>query len=186
MNRLTKLGFWLSIAALLICLTPIAAFAGVGHLRAYADVGGLLCDLSDPGGVINVYIFHEFSPGDGATGSRFSMSKPTTWTYLNFVSPNVIIGIPITDIAVGYGACLTTKTPIGYAVFLSVQPSAPCSQVALNPPEGFPSIFAADCSFVEVQMIGSLGLMVNPDQGCCCDCISTEQSTWGSVKALYR
>ena len=185
MNRLTKLGLWLSLVTLLTFLMPLSASAQMGQLRAYSESSGTICDLTDPGGILNVYVFHELSFG-GAIASRFRLATPASWLFLEFQTNLVYVGIPTSDVSVSYGSCITTKTYLGAALYFSGAPAAACSQVRFLPPEGFPQMLAADCSNNEVPLLSGYGVVVNPDQYCCCYCVATESCTWGSVKALYR
>lgn len=177
-----------ALCVFLLCLSSQNASAGVGHVRLYADQNGTECDFQEPAppAPYSIYIVHSLQPGDGAINIWFSVPIPSSWQFLSFTTPYSYLGPISSDLIVGYGTCLTTSTVIGSAQFMVVSTTPPCSPLYVLPPLGRPNVAAMDCAFAGPFDTYGVGGVVNPDQGCCCDCISTEQSTWGSVKALYR
>ena len=175
------------LALLLVGVTPLTVHADNGYLGVYTDATGSSCNFFDPGfAPVTGYVIHKFSPGGGtAYASRFSLKHPANWQPLSFTTPFAHVGVMQSDLAVNYGQCITTNTVIGTAMWFSVSPSAACAQLNVQAPDGFPNVVIADCAFNEVLGAG-LTAYINFTTACCCDCIGTEQSTWGSVKALYR
>jgi len=179
------------LGAWLLCLVPFTAFAGVGYLAIHGDAQGLSCDIANPpnpGALVTVYVFHQFGvPGESAAESRFRIAQPPEWTFITFTNtPGYVpIGSALTDVRVGYGECVNTPIIIGTVLCFANQAAPPCSQFQILAPVGLPSVVGYDCSFVEYSTVG-LGAVVNPQASCCCQCLATESSTWGSVKALYR
>jgi hypothetical protein len=82
-------------------------------------------------------------------------------------------------------ACFTADVAVGQALWFSVVASPTCGNLAITPAEVFPEILATSCTFEELSISGYRAI-VNPIASCCCNCGPTKQSTWGSVKALYR
>ena len=175
----------IALCVLLLCLFSQTASAGIGHVRLYADENGTVCDFHEPAppGLYSIYVVHSIPPGDGARNIWFSV--PVAWQYLSFTTPYTYFGNFTGELAVGYGTCITTTTVIGSAQFLVVSTTPPCSPLYVLPPIGRNNVGGLDCAGHDTDTYG-VGGVVNPDQYCCCDCIATEQSTWGSVKALYR
>jgi hypothetical protein len=150
----------------------------------------MTCDIANPapGSFVTVYVFHQFGvPGESASASRFRIETPPGWSYITFTATAgyVPIGDARTDLAVAYGACVNTPVKIGSVQYIGAPGAPPCTPLRLLAPQGFPSIIVDDCSFVESSAAG-MGLVINPQASCCCQCIATEPSTWGKVKELYR
>jgi hypothetical protein len=177
----------LAIVVLSLLFLQVPCLAGSGYLLVSGDATGSVCELTDNGGgtIISVYVIHKLAPGDEAAGSHFLVvpAVGSTWSFLSFQSAFASIPAGVTDIALGYGSCLTESTHIGTSLWLSTNPAPPCATLSLSLPEDGKVI--ADCAFNEIG--GFIQpMIVNTELGPCHCYDATEPATWGSVKALYR
>jgi hypothetical protein len=162
----------LMASVLMVANAAMADFIGI-----YDDDAGSSCII---GAGHNPFVIHKFSLG--TTGSRWKIDvSAAPGTGILFFNP--LIGVPVgnalTDITVGYGACLTGTVVVGQA-FLSSPGVGP---ITVRTADGQIMIVNIGCDFGEYAATGGtayLGGAQGP-----CD-VATQPSTWGQVKALYR
>jgi hypothetical protein len=175
---------------LTICALMVASVATADHIGIYSDASGQSCNLGNIAGQFSTSaaVIHKFALG--ATGSRFKATFPAGTSFFAFNSTYVTVGSLLTDISVGYGSCRTDCIVLGTMLAIygagRLQIQAADLQVA---------IVFTDCSFAEHFATGGSG-WVSVDNDCTpviqsavaaqCGILPVEQSTWGSVKSLYR
>jgi hypothetical protein len=101
------------------------------------------------------------------------------------VAPGYLsIGDPVSGLSLAYTACVTGDfLTVTLNVFaLSTPPN--CTYLSIVPSTNKPGVISVDCNFAEIPVVPGKGI-VNADGTCNCD-VSTEESTWGKVKNLYR
>jgi len=161
----------------LACLM-ISSVAMADHLGVYSDCTGSSCLLAAGFNNGATAVVHKFSLG--ATYSRWKTTFPAGSNVFGFTTQNSypFIGNSATDISVAYGTCISGSFCIG--TFTAIL--AP-GEVVLSAADGQPTVLWADCDFGEFAGTGGSAWV-----GLTGDCreVATEQSTWGSVKALYR
>jgi len=165
------------VLLLTLAVLMIASVAMADHLGVYSDCTGGSC-LLVPGFTSTAAVVHKFSLG--TTLSRWKAVFPAGSNVFSFTTQNSYpsIGTATSDIAVAYGTCLTGSFCVGtFAAIL-----AP-GEIVLTVADGQPFIIWASCDFGEHPGTGGSAWV-----GLTGDCreVATEQSTWGSVKALYR
>ena len=133
-------------------------------------------------------------PGPDLLGVRFSVfTQNISWVPIAVYSDYTKVG-NWSDLSVAFGSCVTT--PVVAATIRYLSPgTSPCGTVIVGGSPLYGTPLAADCGFAEFSIGGGqmtvngvydmLPGMYDPD--CFCPAIvTTEQSTWGKVKALYR
>ena len=123
-----------------------------------------------------------------STGVRFSVKPGPGFTgvWLGDTSSFVPVGQSPTDIAIGFGACVTTSSfvvlTMSYQLFGT---SSSCSELRVAPADGFSYAESTGyCGFdlTPLQLGKLYANCPNPPQ----PPVATEPTTWGRVKALYR
>ena len=174
------------LTVLLLAATAGPALA-IGRIGIFGDDAGLSCSISDPGGSVFkvIYIIHT---GDvqPAIGSAWTLTwdPGMTMVYMSDdASPWFKNGNAQDGASISYYTCQTGVLKIDAVTFLSLGTSAPCSyfRLAPHPTLGRSVIY---CNFAYVPFLGGEAI-VNANATCPCS-VATEQTTWGSVKALYR
>ena len=169
----------------LILLLPARAGA-FGRLSLYSDAAFTECTLSDTApGTVNVYMA-EWSD-QGATGLRFRIDANAGFTgvWLSETSPFGVIGNSPTDIAIGFGQCMTHRflvLTMTYELF----GTSTCSDLSIVAAPGLPEPICHGCIFSEMRCYGYDPVHVNCAGSFDCNPVPAESSTWGRVKALYR
>jgi hypothetical protein len=170
-----------------ICLAGVpSAATSSGRLSLYTDASFTNCALADAApGVVTVYMA-EWSDY-GATGLRFRIagSPGFTGVWLSETSPFVTVGNSKTDLSIGFGLCLTNRflvLTMSYQMF----GTSTCSQLSIVAAAGQREPICTACSFGEYPCYGYDPLHVNCGGSFECNPVSTEPSTWGRVKSLYR
>jgi hypothetical protein len=163
------------VLLLMVAVLMISSVAMANHFGVYTDATGASCLLA-PGFTSTATVIEKFS--NGSTGSRFKVTLPAGSSFFSFSSPWTPIGALTSDLSLGYGGCQNGSIVLGQIVAI-LNPG----QMDVLPADGFPSIIYTDCSFGEYPATG--GNAYVGTQGNCNE-VATEQSTWGSVKALYR
>ena len=168
---------------LLVSLLLISSVAMADHIGIYSDASGQYCNLGNIAGQFstNATVIHKFAVG--AVGSRFKIQFPAGTAFFQFNTPYVVVGVVPTDLSLGYGQCRSGCIVLGNLIAIYgpglLQVQAADLQV---------SILYADCSFVEKPATGGTASVngfasCEGSDGCT---VPVEQSTWGSVKSLYR
>ena len=146
------------------------------------------------GDAIVFYVFH-YSV-DGATGSRFSVPRPTC-LFGDNEGPFIVTrpfsnttGDLESGVVIDYGECLTGWNHILSIAYEGVGLGWPscCEQtVVRHPLAGSGEIEVSDCSGGIRIAQGLSGLIADLNETCGCvpSGIQNGVSTWGSIKALY-
>jgi hypothetical protein len=163
----------LTLAALMISSVALA-----DNVSMYSDISGTSCLISAAGFNSTAAVVHKFSLG--ATYSRFKVTLPAGSVPFGFTTCNAYpaIGVWTSDISVAYGGCLTGSWCVG-----TILAQLTSGEVKVEAADGQSGVLYTDCDFVE-KVAGSGSAWVAPATGPCPT--PTAQSTWGSVKALYR
>jgi len=193
-----------------------AAFLSVGasFTLVHAQGGAIVvsidrslasCDIVDSGALVEVYIGHSLFY-EGNTGARFRLDLGgVEWTLLQTRSLYWTTGDPLTGITVCYESCVTNPVVILELLFWgSLAPECSVIRIAGHPVDGH--IWGLDC---ESNMVPASGFqaVVNPTSQCWCTVgnestaveqsakrvpanfcavVPVEDTTWGTIKALYR
>ena len=178
------------LLAVAVLFTASLAFAQGGSLGVFSDNMGTSCNLTDtPGGTLKQYFVVHVAHA-GMTGAQFRAKMPTCMTGATYLSDtnvfSVVIGNTQTGYAAGYGACRPAPVHVvTINVFVGGTTPACCYWIVDGDP-AVPSgeIEVSDCTFTTLFATGGVGI-INPTTGCNCD-VPSEETTWGSVKALYE
>jgi hypothetical protein len=169
---------------LTMSLLLLANSARADFFRIVSDPVNQKCYLGPAGFNDHAAIIVESSPG--STGARFKIHVPSGSGIFSVSSPYATTG-DFTDLTINYGTCLAGQGPWVIATFVS---TLVAGIAEIWPAEGQSSILTTDCAF-QVQAGGAswwsfIGDPVDPGLADCGIPLSTESSTWGAVKALYR
>jgi hypothetical protein len=170
------------------CIWLVAGLAYGDTIGLYADNLGTSCNIGESYPLTYVYVVH-VSPG-GATASEFMAPKPACWTGAMWMQDIEIYGMPgnsQTGKSIGYGSCVTGTIHILTIVYFAQGTAEPCCVYPVLPAPWSPGgeVLIADCDLNPVTAIG-LASTVNGDSTCPCGYpVSVDETTWGSVKALY-
>ncbi len=176
---------------LMICLAIglIGGPAMADHVGIYTDQVGATGNCSlvpTPFSPMTIYIVHQSAAG--ATASQFKYVNASGYSLsASVLGGYLTIGDPLVDVTVAYGACLTGAWGV-YAVngFGFPVPGQTCGLVEVLPAPGKAAVIAVDCALVERPATAGK-FRFNADATCpCIEPVSTEESTWGKVKSLYR
>ena len=188
----------LQIMTIALVLAMCADTVAADRIGVYQDSAATSCALNPSAfGLLAIYFVHH---SEGARVAKFRVN--------NLLGLGAPIGTSVTagfasmgtyadGIEVGYPTCRTGKTLIGtMAYFYQLQPMD-CSdrvEIVAHPDAEIPGeVIAVDCN----QPIGNVKSAFGgrgfggPNSELCGGCFdiplpSTQPSTWGSVKALYR
>jgi hypothetical protein len=128
------------------CIVLFASWASaeIGALCVYTDESGSNCSFVDNGGLVQVYIIHQYA--DGVSASQFKLDVAATgWTHLGDTwNYPVVIGSSITGVSVGYGGCYSSPFVVGVVSFMgSAAPAGTGFGIVPYPAVG--EIQAVDC-----------------------------------------
>ncbi|HKW14972.1 MAG TPA: hypothetical protein VJS69_10845 [Candidatus Krumholzibacteria bacterium] len=161
---------------LFVSLLLISSVAMADHIGIYSDASGSSCVLA-PGFTTSAVVVHKFTTG--TTGSLFGISTAHApgSAIFSFSSPyeTLCINPPC---PYSYGACvqsIVVGTITGILVaggYLEVVGAGTLATPV-----------ALDCSQADHPATGGRGLIASSGD---CEPLAVENSTWGSVKALYR
>ena len=184
------------ILTLLLSFGAITAWAQFGAIIPASDLTSWAwdCNIYDPEpGLVTIYVLHVLSP-QPMSGSQFKIDHyddvVLTWLADTVTPPYQSIGNSQTGIAVSYGSCQTSTIHIMTITYIGNGLSEACSLIwiAPSPASVLPNVVAFDCSDPpRLVAVNAGGLVVNPDATCYCglDPDPVEQTSWGSIKALY-
>jgi hypothetical protein len=176
----------ISITAVLILLVGSQSFSQTGTLELFADRAGTACVLADTPYFQSIYVFQ--TGGASSTGVRFSAPRPACWN-ATWIGDNwgsgAKVGSSQSDVTVGFGVCRPLPVLVLEIQYLAGGTATPCCKYEIKPIARFAY---TNCNFFELPMVvGPRAVTINPDESCPCMVpVSTEESTWGRVKALYR
>jgi hypothetical protein len=190
--------------AILVATLAGVSFGQAGTFWLSSDPAGLDCLLDDSQEALRfVYVTHANSPGATASQFRIHSGGGFNCTYLSYQSNYLTLGEPLSGIAIAYGICISSPITILELIYYCTGTSETCSWLTvcpdLNAPTG--TIEVVDCSFNKLVGFGGV-LWVNTDGYSCgcwvdsseasttavnCDApVPVRDSTWGSIKSLYR
>ena len=182
-----------------ILIAIVSFFPAVTH-AAYiglypASDGGYLqeCTLVEQGSGLRYVAVVLWLGGTYLGAESLSISSDEiNWSPLTVTSSWQVIG-SVNNFSVGFGSCQSGPLVIATAQYFD--PGAtPCGTLEIGPPAGFGPDVLVTCEetyetalFVPLTVNGVYDVPpggIDPD--CWCPSVSTEASTWGRVKALYR
>ena len=181
--------FVLSLAGV-VFVTPSLA----GTFSVYRDQDGN-CSISDAqAGSISVYVYHRSPPWDlGVTGSAFRLGSGGGFTgvfeSVNYGPGYLTLGDITQGVEVAYGSCLNDGSilvaVVTYTVFGT---SAACSYLEVLPFGDGGVVETYRCNDTMDPAPVNSPLIVNHEAGCGpLSCVvGVQESTWGSIKAMYR
>jgi len=163
---------------LTMCLLMVSSAALADHIGVFSDGTGSSCELG-PAGVFSptATVIHKFTIG--ATGSRFKVTFPAGTSFFGFNTPYVPVGALNTDLSLGYGSCLTGSIVLGTINAIYAAGTGKVEKADLQS-----IILYTNCLFAELVATG--GNFTVGGINSCGQFAPVEQSTWGSVKSLYR
>ena len=178
--------FVLTAMLLVVAATPALAQEGLG---LFADNTGLSCSVTDlvDGAIKRVYVVHVNSVG--ASGSEFLVdtSASTMSLFVAAVPAGMLsIGASDTGISIAYQECRIGTFLVLTLTFDAFGTTAPCSYLRMlpDPTAASPVRIWNDCVSIPHDFPGGVAI-VNADGTCPCN-VATEETTWGTIKALYR
>jgi len=179
--------FVLTVVAL--CLAAAPASAQIESIGIYEDQTALDCEIADTApGLKNIYIVHTNSAGTQASQWKLNNDPGMTMAFLSgtVFAPFLLIGSATAGASVAYTDCRTGTFPIMTVSYFASGTSTACSKFFLTPDTTAdpPVLGIVDCGFNLLAFPPGVGV-VNANGSCPCD-VSTAQSTWGNVKALYK
>ena len=156
---------------LLLTAVIVACGAGVataqnGAIIISSDVGATSCGFVDTGSLVQVHVWHVYTPG--ATASEWMLDVTAAgWTHLGDTKDfELVIGTSITGAAVSYSACLQGTFKLMTVNFFGSGAPA-CTQIGIVPAPGAAGVRAVDCAENAVIVPGGQGI-ANPDVSCPC------------------
>jgi len=186
--------FVLTILALTFAASP--AFAQWGDVSGYNDQGGASCNISDVGFVVHdVFILLKHNSG-GARVAKFRVQ--TTGTTMGYVGESVVpgfvsIGTAQAGIEVAFPTCQSSDLYFMKVSDFGQGTSPQCSYFSIVPHPGSEiggQVITVDCNnpFGNIHAIPGGQAIINPGPPPVqCDCnVAVSETTWGSIKALYR
>jgi len=183
-------------AILLLCAAPAPSFSE-NKIGLYADIAASGCEIADntPGYQL-IYVF--LTGTAPATGVVFSAPIPPCWQGATFLGNgwpgyrgadgNTQDSFFITLYPPGNLACPTPPVLICTIIVGTTGQSLPCCEMRVKATADNPNFTYFDCTAI-VQHPFSSGqkIVVNPNASCPCMLpVTTQPSTWGRVKSLYR
>jgi len=171
----------------LICL--VSGLAQGDTIGLYADQSGTNCNITATSSLAYVYVVHVTT---GATASEFSAPKPVCWTGATWVGDQCPFvpcfdGPSQTGMMIGYGSCKAGAIHILTIVYSVQGPSPSCCSYPLlrDPRYAWKTPVVIDCN---ENLVSAVGLVATINGNATCPCgypVPVEETTWGSVKALY-
>jgi hypothetical protein len=166
--------------------------AGLAHsdtIGLYAEASGTSCNIAETFPLTYVYVVHVT---DGAAASEFSAPKPVCWTGATWVGDQCAFfpcfdGPSQTGMMIGYGSCKVGAIHILTIVYSVQGPSPSCCLYPLlrDPRYAWETPVVVDC---KENLVSAVGLVTTINGNATCPCgypVPVEETTWGSVKALY-
>ncbi len=175
------------LLTLVLMLGASMAFAQAGSIGIFADPAATNCNLvAMAQGLGAYYIVHVNTPG--AVGCEYSAPKPACMTLASYLSDTnvfpVSIGNSQTGISVGYGVCKVSPILVQTISYFILGPNPTCCRyyVLPHPINGGPNV--VDCADNLLIATGGQGIVNSVVGQCECN-VPVQDTTWGSVKALY-
>jgi hypothetical protein len=185
--------FVLTIIALTFAASP--ALAQFGDISGYFDQAGTNCNISDVGfAPHDIFIVLKHNTG-GVKVAKFRVENTSAMTYIGeTAAPGTLtIGSAQAGIEVAFTACQAFDAYVMKVTYFGSGTSTPCSYFNVIPHPGSQvpgQTMIVDCAlpFGSVHAIPSGQAIINPGPPPVqCDCnVAAGETTWGSIKALYR
>ena len=155
----------LLLAVVFACSAGIAS-AQNGSISISSDPGATDCGFVDGGGLVQVYVWHVYSPG--ATASEWMLDVTSAgWTHLGDNKDfELVIGTSITGVSISYETCLQGTFKLMTVNFFGSSADA-CTLIGIVAAPGKPGVRVVDCAENSAFVPGGQG-RVNPDASCPC------------------
>jgi hypothetical protein len=179
----------LIIALAIVMSASLASAQSGGHIGLFSDPAGTNCNLVGAFGLASVYVVHTLAPS--ALSSQFKVQNNTLMSFLGQSNGvNQYVGGPsiLDGGAFTYVQCRATPWLITTLSFFYQGLTAPCStlEVVADPAEASGQVLAVDCD-LNLQFATGGKLTVNGNETCpCVETVSTEESSWSKIKAMYQ
>jgi hypothetical protein len=184
--------FVLTVFALTFVASP--ALAQWGDVSAYVDQAGTSCNVPDVAGPHDIFLIMKHNTG-GARVVKFKATTTTTMFYggESVQAPFVSIGSALNGIEVGFPTCRTTDTYFMKLTYFGQGTSPQCTYFSIIAHPGSEisgQVIMVDCTqpFGTIRASPGGQAIINPGAPPVqCDCnVPAGETTWGSIKALYR
>lgn len=174
---------WAITAVLVLASAPAIA----DHIGIYDDtLGGPCFGPPPPLGPFTMYILHESSAG--TLGGRWNVTINSNLLVLSSqCAGGVSIPIIPTDgMIASYGGCTVSPITACQLMFFSLgTPFEGCNHLVVKPFLGDTEVQVLDCA--DQSHSATAGYFSFNLSGACDTCVlATEDTTWGSIKAMYR
>lgn len=180
-----------ALVGLLLCVsTPRAE----DRIEFYADAAMSTCVVSDVAGLVQVHMFHTGSLP--AKAVYFAALTPACWAGATWLGDVIVAPwLPAFSnthssdgLVVTYQACVQPPIYLGYMNFVTSGQALSCCEYHANAPSGSPpEIAVVNCDNETYRIALTRPAIINGNSDCPCELpLSTNETTWGRVKALYR
>ncbi len=184
-----------------LALTMCAGAAMASHIGIFSDPAGSSCIMSPPAfGLVNLYVVQKLNLG--STAVKFKVTDTLGWTPLSQTpAPGYLVISPqgwFVDVEVAF-ACVVDEHLLGtLGYFYQGTPITCANGISIDPAPTSPipgQVVAVDCNTPFGNIVPASGGRLYANETCnCriataasgCGCVATAESTWGSIKALYR
>lgn len=178
----------------LICTSSLAFAQVPGSIDIFNDSypGTLDCNFYDSvPGLMTMNIVH--TNGELVASSQWMLEVTAGAEGMAYMGEipqfPTVIGSSMSGISVAYGACLTQETILLVVVnWFGDGTSTPCGlfSIVADPVAASGGVDVADCDLNRMTIEHGGQARVNPDGTCMCLYDPVEETTWGSIKALYQ
>ena len=185
--------FVLTVIALTFAASP--ALAQYGDISGYADQAGTSCNIADVGaGIRDIFVVIKHNTG-GVKVAKFAVTQTSTMAYISETAApgTLVIGTSAAGVEVAFIECQPFDAFVMKLTYFGSGSSAPCSYFNVVPHAGSQvpgETIIVDCAlpFGEIHAIPRGQAIINPGPPPAqCDCnVAAPETTWGSIKALYR
>jgi hypothetical protein len=172
---------------ILLCAGTV--FGQVGFIGLFPDAGTYYqCDYVDAvPGLVPIYAVHKYTPG--ATASQWMVVLGGGFNCIHvgeIVHMPVSIGSALSGVSLGYGTCIAADILLVTINFFcqGISPTCAYLQVVGDIASASGEVEVVDCTFTLHIGVGGT-LYFNADDTCYC-LITTKETSWGKVKALYQ
>jgi hypothetical protein len=190
------------VAALLFLNGGLARSAAAYTIELSAAQFSSECNLPSNPGLRTVYIRETFNLGSMATRFKLALATGATITYVSETHPYTSVGNTQSGISICYGSCVSGSILVATVTYMSTGTDQNCSQLLVVPHPNAETVEILTCDGIPTATFNrDLNLLSPGGVPCGCspshmfpgtphqfDCmtIATKNSTWGSIKALYR
>ena len=171
------------LIVLALMLTASMAFAQNGSVMVFSDEGASDCNFVDAGGIVQVYVFHMYAPGVIASEWMLDVTQ-VGWTHLGDINDfTLTLGTSVAGIAFSYEQCLVGNFRLQTVNFIGTAAET-CSLIGIVAHPDNATVRSVNCAQGDMIIPGGQG-RVNPDGTCSC-AVPVQETTWGTIKALYN